>query len=122
VIAQCADTIAPVPPWPRGRPLPLMPSPLVGGYVLDSAKCSLCQVTRLVGPESTATAGAPEFEIVCVRAGRSRPETVSFELSDNVLDGAPHFAESFQDLFSDNWLYTEDDATMEFEVKKINGR
>jgi len=50
---------------------------------------------------------APEFEIVCVRAGRLRPKAAGFEP-----------ANEFQEGFPDGWLYTEDDVTMEFEIKR----
>jgi len=69
-----------------------------------------------------ATAGAPEFEIVCVRAGRLWPKATGFEPANDVLDASAHLGENFQDGFPDNWLYSEDDITLEFEIKKLNGR
>jgi hypothetical protein len=71
------------------------------------------------GPAPQAGAGAPAIEITCVRVGRLRPVAEGLEVANDPFDAARQVGERLGDWFPDNWLYNEDDATLEFKVKRV---
>lgn len=69
---------------------------------------------------ASAGVGAPALEITCLAVGRLRSAVAEdFEVIDDPFDGAPKVGERLGNWFPDNWLYNEDHATVEFEVKRV---
>ena len=47
-------------------------------------------------------------------------ETAAFEPSDDPIQGARHLSERLGGWFPDEWLYGEDDLTIEFHVHRLD--
>jgi hypothetical protein len=63
----------------------------------------------------------PDYEIVPAK-DRSRTEAVGLESGNDAFNGSADLSECFGNLFPDNWLYSEDELVMEFEVRRIDRR
>ena len=83
-----------------------------GDYVLDKAGSASAMVPSRDRPEL-----AQELRL----RGRVVAEAMRFEHMDDPFDGACHLSERLGNWFPDDWLYREDELTLEFDLDSLNG-